>query len=221
MRKLLLLLSLAALQAACSATMMIPERGVIAQWDNWVAGQSFDGFDTYIPDVWVFDEQSELSLTDSPDALVYEGVSYAECYDGRDGVLLVNGLGYENMDFFIPNYIGGENKEITIQIIYQSTGSEPLIGVSPYLNGELMTEGIYANGRTSHVSLEGYWFCDTFEFVVIPNPDYEYITLGFENNPVSPVLAVDSVTVETVCVPEPATLCFMALGSLTLLRKRK
>ncbi len=50
-----------------------------------------------------------------------------------------------------------------------------------------------------------------------PNPDSETIFLEFWDSGAD----VDYVIVDTICVPEPMTICLLGLGGLALLRKRK
>lgn len=61
-----------------------------------------------------------------------------------------------------------------------------------------------------------------------PNPDSEQITLyggavyGFQNTPEgSTVSGLMSLEIDTVSVPEPATISLLAMGGLTLLRRRR
>jgi len=56
-------------------------------------------------------------------------------------------------------------------------------------------------------------------FSIFPQPESETILLGLYSINAEKFLAVDSITVATVC-PEPATMGILALGSLLAFRKR-
>lgn len=224
LKKVLVVIAcLAGFCGSVNASVITPEwigadHTVHAEWSNWnpiiMEGETY-----YAPDIWNASDEASLSLTDTPDAFVYEG-AFAGSHDGRDNVLVLEGLGYESMDFFMPNYTGGEFKEIFVQITYQDLGCAPILGVDAYINGQSLTTGIspaYFQGREQ---LEGNWVTEAFLFIVTPNSDYEFMTLGFETSGVSQV-GVDSVVIDTICVPEPASMGLFALGTLFFLKRRQ
>lgn len=218
----LLVFMLAAVQAGLYAAVALPEwigadRTVHAEWFNWdsftVQGETY-----FAPDSWNASDAASLSLADAPDAFVYEG-TFSGGHNGRTNVIVLDGVGYESMDFFMPNYLGGDFKEIYVQITYQDLGYAPILGVDAYINDESLISGItpaYFQGREQ---LEGNWVTDKFLFTVTPNCDYEYITLGFEVS--SCPIGVDNVVIDTICVPEPASMGLLALGTMFILKRRK
>ncbi|MDP6545503.1 MAG: PEP-CTERM sorting domain-containing protein [Phycisphaerae bacterium] len=55
-----------------------------------------------------------------------------------------------------------------------------------------------------------------FEYELFPNPDFELFVLE-----VPPGGSIDQVVVDTISIPEPATLSLLALGGLAALRRRR
>ncbi|MBU2457848.1 MAG: PEP-CTERM sorting domain-containing protein [Planctomycetes bacterium] len=58
------------------------------------------------------------------------------------------------------------------------------------------------------------WIHSAYEIVLDWNPPYELIHI--EGN-----INVDELVIDTWCVPEPATICLLAIGSLALIRKKR
>ena len=72
----------------------------------------------------------------------------------------------------------------------------------------------WARGISFTVPLAGGWSVLVEDWLGQPNPDAERITLT------SPGL-LSEVTVDTVCIPEPATCALLAAGLLVMRRRRK
>lgn len=221
MKKLCVLLMVLAAGVCASAGVALPdwsgyERTVHAEWSSWNSVEE----GVYTPDAWNASDASALALTDAPDAVAWEAFSYAGGHDGRDGVLLLEGLGYWTMDFFMPNYAGGETKEISVQVTYQSLGYAPILGVDACLGDELLVNGVSGPYSLGQDVLEGNWVTEAFLFVVTPSSDYEFITLGFPTSD-GQAIGVDRVVIDSVMVPEPASMGLMALGALLFVKKRK
>jgi len=59
------------------------------------------------------------------------------------------------------------------------------------------------------------WYTSVYEWTIMPNPTEEWFTIDGD-------ILVDQVVVDTICVPEPATMGLMATGGLfALLRRRR
>jgi len=130
---------------------------------------------------------------------------------GHDGVWRLYGDDY--LMLHIPNTDNtGPNtsKEIWLQITY-SAGS---IERKP----QLQTLPNYAS--LEHIQgtvVDDLYYHDIFKITLEPNPTEEWIAIM----PRDCTLYIDEIVVDTVCVPEPATLLVLSLGGLVALRKRK
>jgi hypothetical protein len=107
-------------------------------------------------------------------------------------------------------------KEIWLQITYYTfagLGDVPTITIpgAEFLSGEtLVVEEDPKFGGNG-------WFLDQTKWRIEPNPDYEQITLtGAPSGSV-----IDQIVVDTTCIPEPATIALLALGTLMLCRKKR
>ena len=74
----------------------------------------------------------------------------------------------------------------------------------------------------SLISSENVWEPDGWQIItlgweIIPNPDQETIYVEFYNNGAD----INYVTVDTICIPEPATMIVLGLGGLALVRRKK
>lgn len=59
---------------------------------------------------------------------------------------------------------------------------------------------------------------DVWEIKIIPNPELETITFDWYSEPGG---IVDQVVIDTICIPEPATVMLLGVSSLGLLLKRR
>jgi hypothetical protein len=60
-----------------------------------------------------------------------------------------------------------------------------------------------------------HWYV-TYDITLSPNPPEEVIVI----QPAGCTTYIDEIVVDTICIPEPATLLMLGLGGLALLRKR-
>ena len=61
-----------------------------------------------------------------------------------------------------------------------------------------------------------HWYV-TYDITLEPNPPSEIILI----QPNACTTYIDEIVIDTICIPEPVTVCFLGLGALVLLRKRR
>jgi len=173
-------------------------------------------FGTTTAVIWTF---PNADLTPAPDFFdnAY-GVPLLEvdsCYwideiDGYTGVWPLSG----QIDVYIPNTDITDpdtHKEILLTLIWKPNVVNtilpelPLVAITPFKKIEL---------QQIDIDLGNGWTESTFNITVWPNPTEEWLTIKGD-------IMVDSLTIATMCVPEPATIAMLGLGGLALISKRR
>jgi hypothetical protein len=168
---------------------------------------------------WLFSTNDSLFVPPEPGfvnpqpAMLSASISAPAIWDteisGRTGVWsLSEGA---TMAFQIPNYSGGLEKKIWIQLTWmpEQQGGEPTFGqlmtLPPYtlLEETLVTEQPLDNG----------WIHSTYMILVRPNPQLEVVNILGD-------IYVDEVVVDTIC-PEPATMVLLGLAVPFVLKRRR
>ena len=102
-------------------------------------------------------------------------------------------------------------KEIWVQVTYfKHISAPPTIDVpgADYLGGETVL--------IEDTGMGGGWFLDQSMWRIEPNPLQEQIILTSDPSWGS---VIDQVVVDTICIPEPASIGLLVLGGLMVLRK--
>ncbi len=127
-----------------------------------------------------------------------------------DGEWLAAGTTPMFIDFDIPNWIDLEPvKFLRIQVTF--SGPTPLIAAISAFDPSVGSVIIVPTGTTLHSP--GHIL---FEYSLFPNPDIETFALEVPAGG-----SVDQVVVDTISIPEPATMSLLGLSGLALLRRRR
>lgn len=134
-----------------------------------------------------------------------------EWYNGRNGVWHADNLEVRMhiLDTCAETCNSDSYKDVVLQAIFQ--GNLEIPTVTAEASGiTSLAENIY-NLEDGWKKLEKVWR-------ICPNPSEEWVCLGFEGTGGS----LDWVSVDTICVPEPATMLLLGLGgAVTRLKKRR
>lgn len=168
---------------------------------------------------WTFATPNPMPLPDlvnnpygQPGAQVWPGTGqqYWPIWGGRGGVWPLSGA----MEFYIPNAVGGEYKDIWIQLTWakQAFMSSPIISTIPGGTIQLLSQiDIGPTGEPAPAGAN--WWHSTYNIRIYPNPEFETIRIDG-------TIMVDQIVIDTICVPEPATMTLLALGGLVFLRRK-
>ena len=195
-----------------------PYRGLplsyTAEWDQFTNGTFGTGIYT---DAESFTDDSD------PGTYLYNGFGTHLDFDATPGWALTppGGGGFHNptaaatFQASVVNWVDlWPEKLLRVQVTFTDAlgnGAPSIIGVEgygPVSGGDPHTE-LFAG----HVDFgPGQWYED---WIILPNPDWEAIEFALPQGTVVEQIVIDSVS------PEPATMALLALGAVSLLRRRK
>ena len=141
----------------------------------------------------------ETSLTAAP----ANGQVWEDVYDGAQGVWPLSGtitVEIDNRPEPLPE------KWILIELIWQPEvgGAFSVLEQDSGIQGTLVLDE----------TINDTWRRSVYEIILPLNPPHETILITG--------IRVDRLSIDTICIPEPATLCLLAVGaSLALLRRRR
>jgi hypothetical protein len=134
---------------------------------------------------------------------------------GAYGVWALSGTLYAvipNTDVTGP----GTSKTMQVQLVWKPQDGFTMTdaGVSMAVEDDNWTLRKFAVTDAQSVTLSNGWYQSIWTIDWIPNPAIESFTITGN-------IYVDSLIVDTICIPEPATLTIMGLGLAAMLRTRK
>jgi len=199
------LLFLVGTQATFADDVFVPgwrgEEGTVVAACNWWSqeDENYDGFGSL--GIGPETNPGGFELQFPQWARYHNGVLRAS-YEGRQDVLEFIGDGY--ISFGLPNYDGGYQKLILIQVTWRNFGPAGNIEIwdSEFDPNDLpwpqhsdarmllpLKEKVHARG----------WVTTQFAFIMEPNPSYESFKIGFEADG----SYVDQVVIDTICFSVP------------------
>ena len=181
---------------------------------------------------WEFNTSNTTPLPDevynpfgNPSIFVYPTHPWFAQWGGMEGVWHLSGA----IKIDIPNNpVDRETKLLQIQLTWASQYPDaalipPRIGIeAKRVNGQIVPQGDIALlsqtsltlGLTNEPGAGTYWHHTTYLYEITPNPMFETIWITGS-------VAVDNVVIDTICIPEPATIAISAIGAIFLRKNRQ
>lgn len=189
------------------------DRTVMAEWDSWI-----DFPNPSPPDYW---ESNPVGIA-VPEATFAASTELLSGFEGRTDVLKLNE--HDGVIFDLENHPGGDHKIVRIQVTSYMMDADISLDVWAWKDGVLL-DG-YTGERFWPEEVDTFWHPDdwttyVYEFEIWPNPDREQIGLKFTDDAYQYGIYVDQVVIDTICIPEPATLIILAIGGMSLIRRRR
>lgn len=209
MRTLLCVAAVVALlaPAAVADDLYTPEwRGApTSTYQHWSFDNQWPNYDHIVPEQYT-------NPYGQPYINATQWEAWYPTYEGRQGVAYVDY--YDYFEMYIPNHdLDWPDKFIYLQVTYSPNGLVPEPDVYiPF--GDQNTVMLQ-----DHQILADGWIWDLWYIHIWPNPALEEI--DFWGGPYGdPGLLIDQIVIDTICIPEPATLGLLAFAGVLLLRRR-
>ena len=155
-----------------------------------------------------------------PALTVYPTHPYWDIWGGMDGVWQLSGL----IDVEIPNNpVENDYKLLQIQLTWAASFPFPIepfvvleaedISGQPLSSIDLLSETDVILGPTGETGAGEFWHHKTYLYSIIPNPAIEAVYI-------SGSIMVDELVIDTICIPEPATLGVLLAGAVLVLTRK-
>jgi hypothetical protein len=164
--------------------------------------------------VWRFDTGTNPALPETDENPYGDAVAKVGNALNPTAFAWGNGMWYGSkfsVTIDVPNNpVANPWKEILVEVVYQGTIVDEWAMDSDWNEFEkLMSYDIdLCNGWTKRVDL---WYIE-------PNPDSERLCYGFNPAVTGAQAAVDSISISTICIPEPVTMVLLSIGAVLLRR---
>jgi hypothetical protein len=185
----------------------------LTNWNPGVAGttqqvwQFNTGDKTVLPEIY---DNPYYNPNENVLAAKISNALHPDAFTWADGVW--SGSKF-SMTMDIPNNpVANPWKEVLVEVVYKGTIVDEWVMDSDWNEFEkLLSYDIQlCDGWMKRIDL---WYIE-------PNPNSERLCYGFNPSVTGAPAAVDSISVSTICIPEPVTMLLLSLGAITL-RKRK
>jgi hypothetical protein len=166
---------------------------------------------------WLFNTGTNPALPDTQEnpyakgdvVAVISNVLHPDAYSWADGVW--SGSKF-SLTIDIPNNpVANPWKEVLVEVVYKGTIVDEWVMDNNWNDFTKITG--------SDTDLRNGWMKRTDLWRIEPNPSSERLCYGF-NAPTGALAAVDSITVSTICIPEPATSVLLGLAAIALRKKK-
>ncbi len=145
----------------------------------------------------------------TPQLVVSTSSQWNSSVGQHSGVWTLNG----EMDFIIPNYpVAQPEKDIWVEVTWQGAGLSSFVPDKPLLGIECDYDSVLISRQET--PLNDGWTTTLFKLNVYPNPSSEWLVLKGD-------IMVDSVTINTICIPEPATFGLLIGGAFMAVRRKQ
>jgi hypothetical protein len=146
----------------------------------------------------------------SPQLSVY-GSQWSDNLDGHQGVWTFSSFGSGVLVNIPNNPVSQPVKEMQVELIWEAASISAFIPDQPII-------GVWADNfqkqLTGEESIGGNWKASLYKISIWPNPSAEQITINGD-------IRLDQIIVDTICIPEPATMALFVASALYAAKRGK